>query len=323
MNPKFKIFSGTNTKYLAKKVVSNDIELTLSNSKLITFADGEFVPILEESVRDEKVYIIQSIITPCSNLMELLLMTDASKRASANEVVAIVPYMGWARQDRKDKGRTPISMKLVANMLKTAGVDKVLTFDLHSEQIQGFFDIPVNLLSANYIFVPYLKSLNLDNLVVASPDVGGTKRAKKFADKLKSEMVICYKHRNQDGKIEEMKVIGDVKDKNIIIIDDIIDSAGTLCKSADIIMENGAKSVYAFITHPLLTGKAYENLANSKITKLITTDSILLKDKTLMNELELKGLEKIEVLSLDNMIAKSITIMNNRDSLSEYFDIKY
>ena len=323
MNTKFKIFSGSNTKYLAKKVVDSDVDLTLSNSKLITFADGEFVTILDESVRDEKVYIIQSLFSPCSNMMELMLMTDAAKRASANEVVAIIPYMGWARQDRKDKGRTPISMKLIANLLKTAGIDKVLTFDLHSDQIQGFFDIPVNLLSANYIFVPYLKTLNLDNIVVMSPDLGGTKRAKKFADKLKSEMVICYKHRNQDGKIEEMKVIGDVKDKNVIIIDDIVDSASTLCKSADLIMENGAKNVYAFITHPLLTGKAYENIANSKITKLITTDSIPLKNYENMNALEAKGLEKIEIISLDIMIAKAIMIMNNRDSLSDYFDVKY
>jgi ribose-phosphate pyrophosphokinase len=230
--------------------------------------------------------------------------------------------MGWSRQDRKDKGRTPISMKLVANMLKSSGVDKVLTFDLHSDQIQGFFDIPVNLLSANYIFLPYLKSLNLDNLISCSPDVGGTKRAKKFADKLKTDMVICYKHRNNSGKIEEMKLIGDVKDKNVAIVDDIVDSAGTLCKAADIIMENGAKNVYAFITHPLLTGKAYENLANSKIKNLITTDSIPLRDYNDMNVLEGRGLNKIVVLSLDKMISKSIMIMNNLDSLSEYFDIK-
>jgi ribose-phosphate pyrophosphokinase len=255
-------------------------------------------------------------------MMELMLMTDAAKRASAKEVIAIIPYMGWARQDRKDKGRTPISMKLVANILKTSGIDKVLTFDLHSDQIQGFFDIPLNLLSANYIFIPYLKSLNLDNLIISSPDTGGTKRAKKFADKLHSEMIICYKHRNNTGNIEEMKLIGEVKDKNVVIVDDIVDSASTLCKAADLIKEEGAKNVYAFITHPLLTGKAYENLASSKITKLITTDSIPLKDYEDMSELEAKGLDKIKVLSLDNMISKSIIIMNQKDSLSEYFDVK-
>jgi ribose-phosphate pyrophosphokinase len=322
MNKKFKIFSGSNTEYLAKMVISNDSELILSKSNLIKFSDGEFVPILQESVRDEVVYIIQSLFSPCSNMMELMLMTDAAKRASATEVIAIIPYMGWARQDRKDRGRTPISMKLVANILKTSGIDKIVTFDLHSEQIQGFFDIPVNLLSANYIFIPYLKSLNLDNILIASPDVGGTKRAKKLADKLHSEMVICYKHRSTDGNIQEMKIIGDVKDKNVIIVDDIVDSAETICKAADLIISEGAKSVYAFVTHPVLTDKAYENIANSKITKLIITDSIPLKDFDDMNELEGKGLDKIKILSLDNMISKAIMVMNNKDSLSEYFDIK-
>lgn len=321
MGKKFKIFSGSKSNYLAKKVV-DEYGIELNKSRLKVFADGEFCPHLDESVRGFKVYILQSIFTPCSNMMELMLMTDAAKRASAKEVIAIIPYMGWARQDRKDAGRTPISMKLVANLLKTSGIDKIITFDLHSDQVQGFFDIPVNHLSANYIFIPYIKQQNLDDLIIASPDVGGSKRAKKFADSLGKEMVICYKHRNPDGNIMEMKVIGDVKDKNVIIVDDLVDSAGTLCKSADSIIEQGAKTVTAFITHPVLSGKAYENIANSKITQLVTTDSLPLKEYDSLSDIEKVGFNKIKVLSLSGMISNAIKVVNNKDSLSNYFEIK-
>lgn len=320
MSKKFKLFSGTNTMYLADKVENSDFKLSKYDFKV--FSDGEFCPTLEESVRDYNVFLIQSIFAPCSNLMELILMADAAKRASAKSIIAIIPYMGWARQDRKDKARTPISMKVVAGMLELAGIEKIITFDLHSSQSQGFFEIPINHLSANYIFIPYLKTLNLENLIIASPDEGGTKRAKKFADNLHSEMVICYKHRKEANKISEFKVIGDVKGKNVVIVDDLIDTAGTICKAADILIEQGALSVRAFATHPVLSGNAYENIANSKIQNIITTDSLPLKDFSTLSDIEKIGYNKIITLSLNKMIREAIKITNTKNSLSETFEIK-
>lgn len=323
MSKKYKIFSGSNTRYLAEKITKHN-NLTLSDVKLVKFSDGEFQPQLEESVRDYNVYLIQSLNSPCSNLMELLLMADASKRASAKNITAIIPYMGWSRQDRKDKGRVPISSKLVADMLKTSGIDNILTFDLHAEQIQGFFNMPVTHLSASYIFNPYIKNnLNIDNVIIASPDTGGTKRAKKLAESLNTNMVICYKHRKDDGTIDEIKVIGDVKGKDVIIIDDLIDTAGTITLSAKILKEEGAKSVRCFATHPVLSGKAYENISNSKeLDEIVVTDSIKLKNESTLNDNEIGALNKIKVLSLDKMISDSIKVMNKKGSVSGFFSLK-
>jgi ribose-phosphate pyrophosphokinase len=320
MEKKFKLFSGTNTRYLAEKVENESIKL--NKSKFETFSDGEFLPTLEESVRDYNVFIIQSIFAPCSNLMELLLMCDAAKRADAKHIIAIIPYMGWARQDRKDKARTPISMKIVAGMLEFSGIQKIITFDLHSSQSQGFFEIPINHLSANYIFIPYLKKLKLDNLLIASPDEGGTKRAKKFSDHIGCDMVICYKHRSKANNISEFKVIGDVKGKNVILVDDLIDTAGTICTAADVMIDQGALSVRAFATHPVLSGKAYENISKSKIQNIITTDSLPLKNHESLSEIEQLGYDKIITLSLNEMIRGAIKVSNTKNSLSEIFEIK-
>ncbi len=310
MPPKapIKIFSGTATKYLAEKIsLSSGRELGSVN--VLRFSDGEFATMYEETIRGSHVFIVQSTFPPADNLFELLMLIDAAKRASAYKIIAVMPYFGFARQDRKDQPRVSIGAKLVADMLTTAGVDRVITMDLHADQIQGFFDLPVDHLYASSIFVPYIKQLNLDNLVIASPDVGGTKRANSYAKFLQAPMVICHKHRAKANVIEEMRVIGDVSGKNVVLLDDMVDTAGTLTKAAGMMMDQGAVSVRAFATHAVLSGKAYENIENSALIELVVTDSIPLRRES----------PKIKVLSVAQLFADTIDKVYNYQSISNQF----
>jgi ribose-phosphate pyrophosphokinase len=305
-----KLFAGTGTKELALKIAEN-YGKPLGQSTLSRFSDGEFQPSYDETVRGCDVFIIQSTCQPNDNLMELLLMIDAAKRASAHYITAVVPYYGLARQDRKDKPRVAIGAKLVANLLKSAGIHRIMTMDLHAAQIQGFFDIPVDHLDASVIFVPYIKSLGLENLTIASPDMGGSYRARTFAKFFNAEVVICDKRRKRANEIESMSIIGDVTGQDIVLIDDIIDTAGTLSKAAALIMEKGAKSVRAVCTHPVLSGKAYETIENSMLSELIVTDTIPLKRQS----------DKIRVLSTSSLFAKAIANVNEHGSISELFKV--
>jgi ribose-phosphate pyrophosphokinase len=305
-----KLFAGTGTKALAHKI-AEEYGKPLGAMTLSRFSDGEFQPSYDESVRGCDVFLIQSTYQPSDNLMELLLMIDAAKRASAHYITAVVPYYGLARQDRKDKPRTAIGAKLVANILKSAGIHRIMTMDLHAAQIQGFFDIPVDHLDASVIFVPYIKSLGLENLTIASPDMGGSYRARTFAKFFNAEVVICDKRRKRANEIESMSIIGDVTDQDIVLIDDICDTAGTLSKAAALIMEKGAKSVRAVCTHPVLSGKAIETVENSMLSELIVTDTIPLKRES----------EKIRVLSTANLFAKAIANINEHGSISDLFRV--
>jgi len=305
-----KLFAGTGTKALALKIAES-YGRPLGSVSINRFSDGEFQPAYDESVRGCDVFLIQSTYQPSDNLMELLLMIDAAKRASAHYITAIVPYYGLARQDRKDKPRQAIGAKLVANLLKSAGIHRIMTMDLHAAQIQGFFDIPVDHLDGSIIFVPYIKSLKLDNLTIASPDMGGSYRARTFAKFFNAEVVICDKRRKRANEIESMSIIGDVTGMDIVLIDDICDTAGTLAKAAALIMEKGAKSVRAVCTHPVLSGKAYETVENSVLTELIVTDSIPLKQES----------SKIRVLSTAELFAKAIANVNEHGSISDLFRI--
>jgi len=307
-NSPIKFFSGTASVYLAEKIAKS-FGSELGSTQLLRFSDGEFQPSYLESVRGCNVFIIQSTFPPAENLLELLLMIDAAKRASARTVVAVMPYFGFARQDRKDRPRSAIGAKLVANLLTAARVDRIMTMDLHADQLQGFFDVPVDHLYASSIFVPYILSLNLDNLIVAAPDMGGSKRANAYSRFLKTEMVICYKLRKKANTIEEFKVIGDVKDKNIVIVDDMIDTAGTITIAANMMMEEGARSVRVFATHPVLSGPAYERIENSKITEVIVTDTIPLKQQS----------PKIKVLSIADLFADTINKVYHYQSISSNF----
>lgn len=308
INPTVKIFSGRASVYLAEKIAKT-YGISLGNVIINTFSDGEFQPSFEESVRGSDVFIVQSTFPPSDNLMELLMMIDAAKRASARRIVAIIPYFGLARQDRKDKPRVPIGAKLAANMLTAAGVNRIMTMDLHADQIQGFFEVPVDHLFASTIFIPYIKSLNLPNLTMASPDMGGTKRANAYAKFLHAEVAVCYKQRKQANVIEEMFLIGDVAGRDVIIVDDMVDTAGTLAKAADIMMENGATSVRAIATHAILSGKAYEKIQNSKLTELIVTDTIPLHQQC----------DKIRVLSVADLFSDIIKKVFNHESISNTF----
>jgi ribose-phosphate pyrophosphokinase len=310
MPPKapIKIFPGTATKYLAEKIsIASGRELGKIN--VLRFSDGEFETSFEETVRGTHVFLVQSTFPSSDNLMELLMMIDAAKRASAYRIVAVIPYFGFARQDRKDKPRVSIGAKLVADLLTTAGVDRIITMDLHADQIQGFFDIPVDHLYASYMFLPKIKDLNLDNLVIASPDVGGSKRANTYAKFLNTPMVICHKQRAKANEIEAMRIIGDVKGKNVIIVDDMVDTAGTLTKAADMMLEEGALSVRAFATHPVLSGPAYERNEKSGLAELYVTDSIPLKKES----------EKIKVLSVAELLADTIEKVYHYQSISSQF----
>ena len=307
-----KIFSGTTSLYLSKQIAGK-YGIELGKVTMNHYSDGEFQPCLEESVRGAYVFIIQSTFTPADNLLELLLMIDAARRASAYKIAAVIPYFGFARQDRKDKPRVAIGAKLIANLIQNAGADRIITMDLHADQIQGFFDIPVDHLYSSSIFVPYiLESLKLDNIVIASPDIGGSKRANTYSHFLQVPMVICHKYREKANVVSEMTVIGDVKGKNVIIVDDIIDTAGTLTKAADLMMSQGALSVRAFITHPVLSGPAYDRIVNSQLTELYVTDTIPLK----------KTHEKIKVLTVADLFADVLqrVATNQSISVSSYFN---
>ncbi len=308
-NP-IKLFSGSASTDLANKIaVAYGKEL--GDVVLSRFSDGEFQPHFNETVRGCDVFLIQSTNQPTDNLMELLMMIDAARRASAHYVTAVIPYFGLARQDRKDKPRVAIGSKLVANLLVAAGINRIMTMDLHAAQIQGFFDIPVDHLDASIIFVPYIKSLGLGNLTIASPDMGGSYRARSFAKFFNAEVVICDKRRKRANEIESMTLIGDVTGQDIVLIDDICDTAGTLAKAAALIMERGARSVRAVCTHPVLSGKAYETIENSVLTELIVTDTIPLKHKS----------DKIKVLSTAELFAKAIENVNEHGSISQLFNV--
>ena len=307
-NLKAKIFSCTNSVALAESIAKSYGE-ELGNVITSTYSDGEFQPSYEESIRGTRIFIIASTNPGPENLMELLLMLDAAKRASARHITAVIPYFGWARQDRKDKPRVPIAAKLVAKMLETAGATRIITMDLHADQIQGFFEKPVDHLYASTIFLPYLKSLNLDNLTIASPDMGGSKRAYAYSRALESDVVICYKQRKKANVISHMELIGDVTGKNVVLVDDMVDTAGTLTKAADLMIERGALSVRAICTHPILSGNAYQRLEDSKLEQLIVTDSIPLTQKS----------SKIKVLSCADLFADVMHKVHNNKSISSNF----
>ena len=309
-NP-IKIFAGTGSSDLAEQIVKAS-NTHLGDLTLMRFSDGEFQPSFNESVRGCDLFLIQSTQAPSDNLMELLLMIDAAKRASAHYIIAVIPFFGMARQDRKDKPRVSIGSKLVANLLTAAGAHRIMTMDLHAAQIQGFFDIPVDHLDASVIFVPYIKSLNLPNLLIAAPDMGGTYRARTFAKALNVEVVICDKQRKRANEIESMSIIGNVEGQDVVLVDDICDTAGTLTKAAQLLMDKGANSVRAVCTHPVLSGQAYERIENSVLKELIVCDTIPLKHES----------SKIKVLSCAELFSKAIESVNEHASISDLFSIK-
>lgn len=305
------LFCTRTSKALAEKIAKSYGQ-ELGAIKILSFSDGEFEPVLEQSVRGGRVFLIGSTFPPADNILEMLLMIDAAKRASAKNITAVIPYYGWARQDRKDKPRAPIGAKLVANLLTAAGATRMMTMDLHADQIQGFFEIPVDHLYASTIFIDYIKSLDLPNLTVASPDMGGAKRARNYASHLGADVVIAYKERKKANEIAEMFLIGDVKDRNVVLVDDMIDTAGTLCKAADILMKNGAKSVRAMATHGVLSGKAYENIENSELLEVIVTDTIPVNTSLS---------SKIKVLSCAPLFADVMRSVHEHHSISDKFII--
>ena len=303
-----KIFSCTQSEVLAKEIAAI-FGIPMGKVAFSHYSDGEFQPSFEESVRGSRVFLVGSTHPSSENLMELLLMIDAAKRASARHITAVMPYFGWARQDRKDKPRVPIGAKLIANLLEAAGATRIITMDLHADQIQGFFEKPVDHLFASTIFVPYVKSLNLDNLTIASPDMGGSKRAYAYSKFLKSDVVICYKQREKANVISHMELIGDVKGKNVVLVDDMVDTAGTLTKAAEVMRERGALSVRAICTHALLSGNAYERIENSLLEELIVTDSIPAKKQS----------PKIKVLSCADLFASTMREVHENKSISSKF----
>ena len=303
-----KIFSGRASRNLAQKIAES-LGVKLGNESVIEFADGEFEPSFDETIRGSDVFIVQSTMPPAENLMELLLMIDAAKRASANSVVAVLPYFGFARQDKKGKPRVPIAAKLIANLLTAAGVDRIMTIDLHADQIQGFFEVPVDHLYASTLFVPYITNLNLPNLTIASPDMGGSKRANTYAKFLNTEVVICYKHREKANVVSKMMLIGGVKGKDVVMIDDMVDTAGTLTKAADLMINQGASSVRAICTHGLFSANAYERLENSQLTEIVVTNTIPREHKS----------SKIKEISVAVLFADTIKRIHDKKSISENF----
>jgi len=308
MESQVRLFSGIASEVLAQKI-ADSYGRTLGKVSHYRFSDGELQVSYEESIRGQSVFIIQSTMPPADNLMEMLLLIDAAKRASARHIVAVIPYFGYARQDRKDKPRVAIGAKLVADMLAVAGATRVMTMDLHADQIQGFFNVPVDHLYASTIFHPYIQSLNLPNLTIAAPDMGGSKRANTYAKHLKAELVICYKQREKANVVEKMTAIGDIEGRNIVLVDDLVDTGGTLCKAGDMMMDRGALSVRAICTHPVLSGKAYENIEKSKLTELIVSDTIPLSQTS----------KKIKVISVADLFAKVISSVHNYESISSNF----
>lgn len=310
MSTGVKIFAGRASLDLAEQI-AKQFGAPLGDVKVTEFSDGEFQPSFEETVRGQDVFIVQSTMPPADNLFELLLMIDAARRASARKIIAVIPYFGFARQDRKDKPRVAIGAKLVANMLMAAGVDRIMTMDLHADQIQGFFEVPVDHLFASTLFFNEMKALDNGNLIMAAPDAGGAKRANAYAKKLDTGLAICHKHRKKANEIAEMTVIGDVAGKDVILIDDMCDTAGTLTKAAELFIEKGALSVRAFCTHAVLSGPAFDRINNSKLTELIVTDTIPLKQHS----------DKIRVVSVSNLFADVIDRLVKNESISTHFII--
>ncbi len=310
--PVVSIFSGRATRYLADKIAEY-YGSPLGTCNVTVFSDGEFQPGFEENLRGKDVFLIQSTFPPTENLMELLMMVDAAKRASARRIIAVIPYFGFARQDRKDRPRISIAAKLVANLLQVAGATRVITMDIHADQIQGFFDIPVDNLYASKIFVPYINSLNLKDPIMASPDAGGTRRASSYAKMLDTVFCICHKQRSKPNEIEKMILIGDVQDRDVILIDDIIDTAGTITRAGQLLKDNGARSVRAFATHAIFSGSAMEKIDNSVFDEVVVTDTIPLVPNPS---------KKIHVLSTAELLAEVIKKVENYESLSEFFNKK-
>ncbi len=307
-----KVFSCRNSRYLAEKIAKS-LKLELGKASVMVFSDGEFQPALDESVRGATVFIIQSTFPPVENIFELLLMVDAARRASAYKVIAVIPYFGWARQDRKDRPRVPIGAKLVANLLSAAGCDRVMTADLHADQIQGFFDVPVDHIYASSIFLPYLRDLKLDNLSIAAPDIGGAKRANAYSRIIGCPLIICHKSREKANVVGSMTAIGEVEGRNIVIIDDMIDTAGTITKAADMLMDKGAASVRALATHAVLSGPAYERIANSRLVEVILSDTIPLSDNPEIDK------SKIKIISVADIFADVIGKVYSYQSISTSF----
>lgn len=310
-NTPFKIFSGTKSHYMAEEIC-RDLGVELGKMNILHFADGEFEVSFEESIRGCDVYLVQSTFPNSDNLMELLLMIDAAKRASAKSVIAVMPYFGWARQDRKDKPRVSIAARLVANLLTAAGVDRVITMDLHADQIQGFFNIPVDHLYASSVFIPYIQSLDLEDLVMATPDVGGAKRANSYAKYLGVPLVLCHKQRAKANVVATMTIIGDVKDKNVILIDDMVDTAGTITKAADLMVQNGAKTVRALATHAIMSDPATDRVNESGLTEMIFTNSIPFTKES----------PKCTILSVARLFADTIRRVQNNESISSQYIFK-
>ena len=303
-----KIFASSQSTILSKKI-ADYYGIELGKVRKNQFSDGEFQMSFEESIRGRRIFLIGSTIPPHDNLMEMLLMIDAAKRASARHITAVMPYFGWARQDRKDKPRVPIAAKMVAKILQSAGATRIMTMDLHADQIQGFFEIPVDHLYASTILLPYIESLNLDDITIASPDMGGSKRAYAYSKFLKSEVVICYKQRKKANIISHMELIGNVENRNVIIVDDMVDTAGTLTRAADLMMEKGAKSVRAITTHAILSGEAYSRIEASRLEELIVTDTIPLKQTS----------SKIKVVSCAPLFAEVMHKVQTNTSISDKF----
>ena len=304
------VFSGTNSRYLAEKICAS-LDCPLGKMNITHFADGEFAVSYEESIRGAHVFLVQSTFPNSDNLMELLLMIDAAKRASAKSVVAVIPYFGWARQDRKDKPRVSIGAKLVADLLSVAGIDRLITMDLHADQIQGFFNIPVDHLYASAVFLPYIESLKLKDLVIATPDVGGSKRASTFSKYLGVTLVLCNKSREKANEVASMQIIGDVTDKNVVLVDDIVDTAGTITKAANIMLDAGAKSVRAIASHCVMSDPASFRVQESSLTEIVFTDSIPYSKKC----------AKVKQLSIADMFAETIKRVVNNESISSQYII--
>lgn len=311
MLPPFKIFAGTKSQYMAKEICK-DLGVELGKMNIQHFADGEFEVSFEESIRGCEVYLVQSTFPNSDNLMELLLMIDAAKRASAASIIAVMPYFGWARQDRKDKPRVSIASKLVADLLSAAGVNRVICMDLHADQIQGFFNVPVDHLYASSVFIPYIESLHLPDMVIATPDVGGAKRANNYAKYFNVPLVLCHKQRAKANVVASMTVIGDVKDKNVILIDDMVDTAGTITKAADLMMENGARSVRALCSHAIMSDPASERVDNCSLTEMMFTNSIPFN----------KNCKKATILSVARLFADTIRRVHTHESISSQYLIK-
>lgn len=307
-NTPYMVFAGTKSRYLAEEICK-ELDCELGQMNTTYFADGEFAVSYEESIRGKNVFLVQSTFPNSDNLMELLLMVDAAKRASAKSIVAVMPYFGWARQDRKDKPRVSIGAKLVADLLSVAGVSRIITMDLHADQIQGFFDIPVDHLYASMVFIPYINSLKLDNLVIATPDVGGSKRASAYSKCLGVPLVLCHKTRAKANVVDTMQIIGDVKDKNVVLVDDIVDTAGTISKAANLMMENGAKSVRAIASHCIMSGNASERVRESAMEEIVFTNSIPYD----------RGCPKVKQLSIARTFAEAIECVLNNQSISKQY----